>query len=132
MVSHVSGVVIPPAKSAQHGIPDISMPKLIAMYIFAVSWSVDTIQSFLSSGKTHELLVMLLSSLGPLGLLGTLATAQSTFTPARPPSLPLAVKSPYLSTWFPAGSDGGNGGYLPGQWPSFYTWVPLRLYMTQS
>ncbi|KAG9236430.1 hypothetical protein BJ875DRAFT_525698 [Amylocarpus encephaloides] len=44
----------------------------------------------------------------------------STFTPARPPAIPLAVKSPYLSTWQPAGSDGGNGGYLVGQWPQFW------------
>ncbi|KAF2734124.1 glutaminase GtaA [Polyplosphaeria fusca] len=64
---------------------------------------------------------MLFYFLGVLGgFLVDLAAAQSTFTPARPPSLPLAVKSPYLSTWFPAGSNGGNGGYLPGQWPSFY------------
>ncbi|KAF2468830.1 glutaminase GtaA [Lindgomyces ingoldianus] len=55
------------------------------------------------------------------GLLINLAATQSKFTPARPPSLPLAVKSPYLSTWFPAGSNGGNGGYLPGQWPTFWT-----------
>ncbi|KAJ5692337.1 hypothetical protein N7462_001760 [Penicillium macrosclerotiorum] len=46
--------------------------------------------------------------------------ATSTFSPARPPSLPLAVKSPYLSTWQNAGSDGGNGGYLAGQWPTFW------------
>ncbi|KAH8813098.1 glutaminase GtaA [Xylogone sp. PMI_703] len=46
---------------------------------------------------------------------------QSTFSPARPPSIPLAVKSPYLSTWLPAGSDGGNGGYLVGEWPQFWT-----------
>lgn len=46
--------------------------------------------------------------------------AQSTFTPARPPALPLAVKSPYLSTWLSAGKDGGNGGYLAGQWPVFW------------
>ncbi|KAF2111539.1 glutaminase GtaA [Lophiotrema nucula] len=66
--------------------------------------------------------MLLLSSIITLGgLLINLAGAQSKFTPARPPSLPLAVKNPYLSTWFPAGSDGGNGGYLPGQWPSFYT-----------
>ncbi|KAF2659697.1 glutaminase GtaA [Lophiostoma macrostomum CBS 122681] len=65
---------------------------------------------------------MLFTCLSGLGaLLLPCVTAQSTFTPARPPSLPLAVKSPYLSTWFPAGSDGGNGGYLPGQWPSFWT-----------
>ncbi|KAA8618543.1 glutaminase GtaA [Pyrenophora tritici-repentis] len=66
---------------------------------------------------------MHLSLLGVLGglLLTTAVQAVSTFTPTRPPSLPLAVKSPYLSTWFPAGSNGGNGGYLPGQWPSFWT-----------
>jgi hypothetical protein len=49
--------------------------------------------------------------------------AQSTFTPARPPALPLAVKSPYLSTWLNAGSDGGNGGYLAGEWPVFWGYV---------
>ncbi|QDS74726.1 hypothetical protein FKW77_000837 [Venturia effusa] len=46
----------------------------------------------------------------------TLGEAASTFSPARPPALPLAVKSPYLSTWIEAGSDGGNGGYLAGSW----------------
>jgi hypothetical protein len=55
------------------------------------------------------------------GLLAGSAVAQSKFTPTRPPALPLAVKSPYLSTWFRAGKDGGNGGYLPGQWPTFWT-----------
>jgi hypothetical protein len=44
----------------------------------------------------------------------------STFTPARPPAIPLAVKSPYLNTILNAGSDGGNGGYLAGQWPTFW------------
>lgn len=48
------------------------------------------------------------------------AVAESTFTPARPPAVPLAVKSPYLSTWLPAGKDGGNGGYLAGEWPKFW------------
>jgi hypothetical protein len=68
-------------------------------------------------------LIMILTYLGMLGAaLLKLSGAQSTFTPARPPSIPLAVKSPYISTWLPAGSDGGNGGYLPGQWPSFYTY----------
>ncbi|KAI9695264.1 MAG: hypothetical protein M1820_008783 [Bogoriella megaspora] len=47
-------------------------------------------------------------------------SGQSTFSPARPPALPLAVKSPYLSTWLAAGSLGGNGGYLPGEWPTFW------------
>ncbi|KAJ5124174.1 uncharacterized protein N7515_007999 [Penicillium bovifimosum] len=46
--------------------------------------------------------------------------AASTFSPARPPAIPLAVRSPYLSTWLTAGSDGGNGGYLAGQWPVFW------------
>ena len=55
-----------------------------------------------------------------------LAAAQSTFSPARPPAIPLAVKSPYLTTWLNAGSDGGNGGYLAnGQWPSFWKFVAL-------
>ncbi|OCK79634.1 glutaminase GtaA [Lepidopterella palustris CBS 459.81] len=56
-----------------------------------------------------------------LAFLINFTRAISTFSPARPPSLPLAVKSPYLSTWLDAGRDGGNGGYLPGQWPQFWT-----------
>mgnify|MGYP006900026623 CR=1 FL=1 len=55
-----------------------------------------------------------------LASLVSLTGAQSAFIPARPPALPLAVKSPYLSTWLNAGSDGGNGGYLAGQWPVFW------------
>lgn len=39
------------------------------------------------------------------------------FKPARPPAAPLAVKSPYLSAWL---NIGNYGGYLPGQWPSFW------------
>lgn len=52
--------------------------------------------------------------------LASAVTAESTFKPARPPALPLAVKSPYLSTWLPAGKNGGNGGYLAGEWPRFW------------
>lgn len=57
-----------------------------------------------------------------LAMLASVITtiAESTFTPIKPPSQPLAVRSPYLSTWQPAGSGGGNGGYLAGQWPSFW------------
>ena len=45
--------------------------------------------------------------------------AASTFSPARPPAVPLAVKSPYLQCWQQAGSDAeaggpGDGGYLAG------------------
>ncbi|EEA18740.1 glutaminase GtaA [Talaromyces marneffei ATCC 18224] len=47
--------------------------------------------------------------------------AESTFSPARPPAQPLAVKSPYLSAWQSAGSNGGNGGYLANQWPTFWS-----------
>ncbi|KAL4805552.1 hypothetical protein BDV18DRAFT_21455 [Aspergillus unguis] len=64
---------------------------------------------------------MYLRSLGLLcTTLALIANAESTFSPARPPSLPLAVKSPYLSTWLSAGQDGGNGGYLAGEWPTFW------------
>ncbi len=41
------------------------------------------------------------------------ATA-TTFHPIRPPATPLAVRSPYLSTWLPA-------DVLPGTWPTFWT-----------
>ncbi|KAG8707228.1 hypothetical protein FRC09_001952 [Ceratobasidium sp. 395] len=41
-----------------------------------------------------------------------------TSTPFNPPAIPLAVRSPYLSTWL----QGGNGGgQLNGQWPTFWT-----------
>jgi hypothetical protein len=79
---------------------------------------------------------MRFSSFSIWGGLASLAAGESTFSPARPPSLPLAVKSPYLSTWFPAGKNGGNGGYLPGQWPTFYTYVgrsfPSSLRLTSA
>ncbi|KXS96817.1 hypothetical protein AC578_8303 [Pseudocercospora eumusae] len=59
------------------------------------------------------------SILAALSLLITVISAQA-FTPQRPPAIPLAVRSPYLSTWQAAGSDGGNGGFLAGQWPTFW------------
>jgi hypothetical protein len=51
-----------------------------------------------------------------LSLLPSAINALSTFSPARPPAQPLAVKSPYLSVWQVA----NNGGYLAGQWPTFW------------
>jgi len=51
----------------------------------------------------------------------SIASAASTFSPARPPAIPLAVKSPYLSTWMQAGSDDGNGGYLTGRWQQHWS-----------
>lgn len=56
-------------------------------------------------------------------LLSAVTSAKSTFSPARPPALPLAVKSPYLSNWLPAGSEGGDGGYLNGETPTFWNGV---------
>ncbi|TPX12214.1 uncharacterized protein E0L32_007100 [Thyridium curvatum] len=47
----------------------------------------------------------------------SLVQAASTFTPARPPAIPLAVKSPYLNVWL----NGDSGGNLPGSWPRFWT-----------
>ncbi|KAI4720152.1 glutaminase A [Aureobasidium sp. EXF-10727] len=53
-------------------------------------------------------------SLASLALLVPTVLAQSSFSPTRPPAIPLAVSNPYLNTWQQAGSDGGNGGYIPG------------------
>jgi hypothetical protein len=41
------------------------------------------------------------------------------FSPARPPAWPLAVRSPYLSTWL----DGSSGGSLAGHWPTFWAYA---------
>ncbi|ORY78924.1 glutaminase GtaA [Leucosporidium creatinivorum] len=40
----------------------------------------------------------------------------SSFTPLLPPAIPLAVKSPYVNAWLPAGGEHGSGGYLVGSW----------------
>jgi hypothetical protein len=64
------------------------------------------------------------TTIAALGALSSgLVNAASTFSPARPPSIPLAVKSPYLNSWLDAGSDGGNGGYLAGQWSVFWRYA---------
>ncbi|KAF3014023.1 hypothetical protein E8E14_010344 [Neopestalotiopsis sp. 37M] len=65
-----------------------------------------------------------------IGLAAQAVNAASTFSPARPPAAPIAVKSPYLNSWLNAGSDGGNGGYLAGEWITFWdqgitAWVGL-------
>lgn len=44
-------------------------------------------------------------------------TAKPRFTPLRPPAVPLAVRSPYLSTWMST----HNKETLNGQWPIFWT-----------
>lgn len=38
------------------------------------------------------------------------------FSPARAPAWPLAVRSPYVSTWL----NGDSGGSLAGNWPRFW------------
>jgi hypothetical protein len=54
-----------------------------------------------------------------LSLLGTLVTLTGhlvfagTFSPLRPPAIPLAVASPYLHTWLEADN-------LAGTWPVFW------------
>jgi hypothetical protein len=50
---------------------------------------------------------------GPAQLAAARAAAASTFSPLRPPAVPLAVRSMYLSTWLP-------GSSLPGTWPTFW------------
>ncbi|KAH8690740.1 glutaminase GtaA [Talaromyces proteolyticus] len=65
-----------------------------------------------------------------LGVFLTGVVADSSFTPARPPAIPLAVKSPYLSVWqnaAPQAANGdqeiggpGNGGYIAGEWSTFW------------
>ncbi|WP_335976666.1 glutaminase family protein [Streptomyces sp. CA2R106] len=42
------------------------------------------------------------------------STVTTVFDPIRPPSVPLAVRSPYLSAWLPASSPVGT-------WPTFWT-----------
>ncbi|KAI0265444.1 DUF1793-domain-containing protein [Gloeopeniophorella convolvens] len=67
---------------------------------------------------------MLANTIG-LGCLVALGTAVSSVkasvtwaaTPFNPPAVPLAVRSPYLSTWLPQGA----GTALNAAWPTFWT-----------
>ncbi|MDX6257684.1 MAG: hypothetical protein QOJ11_4018 [Frankiales bacterium] len=51
---------------------------------------------------------------GPAATTSTVPPVSPTFDPLRPPAIPLAVRSPYLSTWLAADN-------LPGTWPTFWT-----------
>lgn len=51
--------------------------------------------SFLFSSQTS---IPVMATLWSLLLCTTLIAAESTFSPARPPAIPLAVRSPYLSS----------------------------------
>ncbi|KAA1466346.1 DUF1793-domain-containing protein [Dentipellis sp. KUC8613] len=60
----------------------------------------------------------LFSSLaGVSALVGTCTAASWTASPFTPPSVPLAVRSPYLSAWLAQ----GTGTALNDAWPSFWT-----------
>lgn len=61
-----------------------------------------------------------LAAVAVMALLGP-SEAASTFSPARPPAAPLAVRAPYLNVWLNGRTDGGESGYLPGQWPRYWT-----------
>lgn len=58
---------------------------------------------------------------GVLAWAAATVSAASTFSPARPPAIPLAVKSPYLNTYLQSGSDDGDGGYLAGRWAQHWS-----------
>jgi hypothetical protein len=60
------------------------------------------------------------ASAAVLAVLGGQVGADSTFTPARPPAVPLAVRNPYLNVWL-NGQENGPHGILPGQWPRFWS-----------
>src|SRR5579885_1887400 len=45
---------------------------------------------------------------------GSASAQPPIFDPLRPPALPLAVRSPYLSTWMPS-------SILAGTWANFWT-----------
>ncbi|KAH9906652.1 glutaminase A [Xylariomycetidae sp. FL2044] len=65
--------------------------------------------------------MVLKAVLAAAAFLSPLVSTESTFSPARPPAIPLAVRAPYLNSWLNVGSDGGDGGYLAGAWPTFWT-----------
>ncbi|KAG6004962.1 hypothetical protein E4U21_000585 [Claviceps maximensis] len=60
------------------------------------------------------------ASAAVFALLGSHAEADPIFSPARPPAVPLAVRSPYLNVWL-NGQENGPHAILPGQWPRFWT-----------
>ncbi|GFP57022.1 glutaminase A [Trichoderma asperellum] len=64
--------------------------------------------------------VLRVATAAALALAGR-AHAVSTFEPARPPAAPLAVRAPYLNVWLNGPNDGSPSGYLPGQWPRYWT-----------
>ncbi|KAJ3976289.1 DUF1793-domain-containing protein [Lentinula raphanica] len=63
------------------------------------------------------MMFFLLFLFAPLLFVAPARCVDWTSTPFNPPSFPLAVRSPYLSTWLPQ----GNGSALNDVWPQFWT-----------
>ena len=53
------------------------------------------------------------ASTGAAGQSAAGTNLATDFDPIRPPAVPLAVRSPYLSTWLPADNPAGT-------WPTFW------------
>jgi hypothetical protein len=72
----------------------------------------------LMTTSAHPLPFMGLTNFLSLAILVLAASAVSwDATPFNPASVPLAVRSPYLSAWLPQGA----GTALNGAWPQFWT-----------
>ena len=63
------------------------------------------------------MMLTLLTALLSLFLGQTIAAVSWTATPFNPASVPLAVRSPYLSAWL----NQGSGTALNADWPRFWT-----------
>ncbi|KAG5917339.1 hypothetical protein E4U42_007270 [Claviceps africana] len=59
------------------------------------------------------------ASAAAVAILGSLTQAGTTYSPARPPAVPLAVRAPYLNVWL--NGEEGKPPTLPGHWPRFWT-----------
>lgn len=69
-----------------------------------------------------------LVSLLALHALAAVAAVTWTATPFNPHSVPLAVRSPYLSAWL----NQGAGTALNGDWPKFWTGSVSEYFITRS
>lgn len=74
------------------------------------------------SNFAHSLNMLLLAFLSVF-VLHAAAAVTWTATPFNPASIPLAVRSPYLSAWL----NQGGGTALNEDWPKFWTGTVSRL-----
>jgi hypothetical protein len=89
------------------------------------SW-IDSLSSVPVLDLSHPSLSFRKIMLNVIGFFGTLElssvrAADVVYTPIQPPSYPLAVRNPYLSTWIP----GGSVAELPSSTPQFWTGAEL-------